>query len=329
MTAHLFVVDRHTFVLHQKYGFAGTGDGSAGFNVKMATDLARVRPGDEVFFYVQKQGFAGTWTASGEPYLAEPSHLSQVFGKRLPYRVPIERLTRFSSVITEAEALDVLPELSADLLWSPIYRKLRGGRGCSTLLPREAVRLTCLLEAASEAGCLPDELKLNDAKLAVHEGVPIVPGLLREDAWTESDLELAVIHDFKIGGPLSLMLKVNPSRIEFLGNQVYAGVGMQAIDILIGTERRWLILELKMGYLNSQVVKQMTKYGRHLAARLGATEISTVEHVAITKQPMRVGRAVAAARNVLDGCSASGALGLYCSIEWTRSQGRLEFAKVL
>jgi len=326
VTAHLFIVNRKTFLQHQKHGFAGTGDGRDGFNVSMAADVIRVRPGDEIFFYVQREGFAGTWTATGAPYLADPSHLSAIFGKRLPYRVPIRPLHSYPSIVSEAEALDELPERTADILWSPIYRKLRGGRGCSTLLPPEAVRLAQLLDLASRT----DATAVHPEPHAIEElepaGRPITPVLLPAGTWDEAALELSVLHDLKSGGSLSVLLGVDAEHLLFLGNQVYAGVGMQAIDVLVGDARHWVIIELKIGHLHTRVVDQMAKYARHLRARLGLSDPSAIKCVAITKRPKRGSRQISAARAELIRRSSAHREGQYLSVEWTRIDDHLMFS---
>jgi len=325
MTAHMFIVDQRTFLQHQKYGFAGTGDGSDDLNVKMAADMIRVRPGDTIFFYVQGEGFAGIWTAAGEPYLADPDHLSEAFGKRLPYRVPIRRLVAYPAIVSEAEALDVLPERTADVLWSPIYRKLRGGRGCSTLLPPEAARLAHLLDRAGDAGAPPAQARDDSQRDARR----ISPALVPEGSWDESVLELTVLDELGSGGPLSALLGLDPARVDFLGNQVYAGVGMQAIDVLVSDGLRWVIIELKTGHLHTRVVEQMAKYGRHLRARLGLPGSAAVEHVALTKRPRRGSSQIAAARAELIRRSSADAGSIYRSVEWTRDGGALLFASVV
>ncbi len=320
----MFIVDQHTFYHHQEHGFAGTGDGGDGFNVSMAADIMRVRPGDSIFFYVQQRGFAGVWAAAGEPYLADPEDLSSVFAKKLPYRVPIRPRIVYPSIVSEADALDVLPERTSDVLWSPIYRKLRGGRGCSTLLPSEASRLGRLLERE----CGDAEIQAVNQALEIDaqdHSRPISPALVPEGVWNEAVLELSVLHELRRGGPLSVILDLDPKHVEFLGNQVYAGVGMQAIDVLVSDGVRWIIIELKIGHLHSRVVNQMAKYGRHLRARLGLTACEAVEYVAITKRPKRVSPEILEARNELicRGDKESGSK--YRSIEWTHDGHYLSF----
>ena len=51
MTTHVFIVDKNTFPAHLEYQFAGTLSGTSR-NIGLYSDIARVRDGDRVYFYL-------------------------------------------------------------------------------------------------------------------------------------------------------------------------------------------------------------------------------------------------------------------------------------
>jgi len=51
----------------------------------------------------------------------------------------------YSYGVQEWEALDKLPIYATEVQWTLIYRKLKGKRGCTPLLPWEAERLVDMI----------------------------------------------------------------------------------------------------------------------------------------------------------------------------------------
>lgn len=75
MRTHVFIVNDGTFPQHLQYMFAGTGAKDNDEDVKLLSDIKRVRPGDSVIFYIEattrvKGGFYGIFKiAEQEPYV--------------------------------------------------------------------------------------------------------------------------------------------------------------------------------------------------------------------------------------------------------------------
>lgn len=158
MRTHVFIVNDDTFPYHLKYLFAGTG-ASYGpkkqpvwvdWHIGLLSDIKRVRPGDFVIFYIEatkkvKGGFYGIFRIAEQHPLVFHTPKENGFepnlGKKLIYRTLIEPYEVYSEGVPEWEALDKLPVYATEIQWSLIYRKLKGKRGCTPLLPWEAQRL--------------------------------------------------------------------------------------------------------------------------------------------------------------------------------------------
>lgn len=157
MKTHVFIVNDDTFPTHLKYLFAGTG-ASYGtkkpiwmdWHIGLLSDIKRVRSGDLVLFYIEgtkeTNGFYGIFKIAAQnpvvfhqPY--QNGFLPDLSGNKLIYRTLIEPYEVYSEGVPEWEALDKLPVYATEIQWSLIYRKLKGKRGCTPLLPWEAERL--------------------------------------------------------------------------------------------------------------------------------------------------------------------------------------------
>lgn len=172
MTTHVFIVDEQSFKTHLKYMFVGTGskDKDIDFNglknstlhhqtenglTAMMADFSRVRQNDYVIFYVQaslnREGkFYGIYQIDSEPFY-EPSgnYLKDEIGKALTFRARIKPFKVFAEGVSEWEALDEIRGIHSpnQMLWSLIYRKLKGNRGNTMITLYEANRLFRLIES--------------------------------------------------------------------------------------------------------------------------------------------------------------------------------------
>lgn len=161
MRTHVFIVNDDTFPTHLRYLFAGTG---ASYGTKkpvwvdwyigLLSDIKRVRSGDFVIFYIEgakvTNGFYGIFKIAEqnplvfhEPY--QNGFLPNLSKNKLICRTLIEPYEVYSEGIPEWEALDKLPVYATEIQWSLIYRKLKGKRGCTPLLPWEAQKLMDML----------------------------------------------------------------------------------------------------------------------------------------------------------------------------------------
>ena len=165
MTAHVFIVGDQTFPLHLRYQFAGIGrrdTDSIDFNdsvgprlldrtentlVRMIGDVDRIRAGDRVIFYLQSAGgnegrFYGIFRAAGDAFIdnsGADQFLKSELGKSLMFRVLIKPEEVYSQGVTEWDALDSIRQIEKpnQMLWSLIYRKLKGKRGCTMITKYE------------------------------------------------------------------------------------------------------------------------------------------------------------------------------------------------
>ena len=176
MTTHVFIVDKTTFKLHLEYLFAGTGarDNKIDFNnnsstslhattenmlVGMIADGGRVRQGDQIIFYLQQDfsekifegKFFGIFKAKHNWSFLDNNdrqqYLKNELGKSLTFRIIIEPYKVYAEGVTEWEALDEIKNMTSpnQMLWSLIYRKLKGNRGNTMITIYEAERLTQLI----------------------------------------------------------------------------------------------------------------------------------------------------------------------------------------
>jgi len=202
MTTHVFIVDATTFKLHLEYLFAGTGakDNTVDFNglpnttlhqtkenmlVGMMADANRVRQGDQIIFYLQQDfskkifegKFFGIFKAQNDwSFLDnhdEGQYLTIELEKSLTFRTLIEPNKVYADGVTEWEALDEIKNMTSpnQMLWSLIYRKLKGNRGNTMITIYEAERLCQLIRDKNSR----QELNIRNHKLTFdHIGQKIV-----------------------------------------------------------------------------------------------------------------------------------------------------------
>src|SRR3989344_8807730 len=176
MTTHVFIVGSTTFKIHLEYLFVGTGamDNIVDFNdkstsslhstkenmlVSMISDASRIRKGDLIIFYLQQSfsdkifdgKFYGIFKAKNDwSFLDNNSknqYLKRNLGKSLTFRTLVEPYKVYAEGVTEWEALDEIKNITSpnQMLWSLIYRKLKGNRGNTMVTIYEAERLTQLI----------------------------------------------------------------------------------------------------------------------------------------------------------------------------------------
>jgi len=176
MTTHVFIVDVNTFRYHLEYLFAGTGakDCYIDFNgqetsslkyaaennlVGMMADSLRVRKGDFVLFYLQqnyKEGvyegkFFGIFKIKEDLSFLDNNDTGQYLKDRLikslVFRTLIEPYEVYPMGVSEWEALDEIKQIQSpnQMLWSLIYRKLKGNRGNTMITIYESERLFKLI----------------------------------------------------------------------------------------------------------------------------------------------------------------------------------------
>jgi len=145
MNYHLFIVDEISLKYHLEYSFVGIGKNNTNFDIELWKDIARLKQEDKIVFYVQNlKKFYGFFEVGSLPFF-DPNHYLQpntmpFLGTnqiKLQYRALIRPYQVFQYGIDEFELIDILPQSSRDVLWSILYRKLKGNRGCSPLFENE------------------------------------------------------------------------------------------------------------------------------------------------------------------------------------------------
>ena len=166
------------------------------------------------------------------------------------------------------------------MLWSLIYRKLKGKRGNTMITLYEATRLTHLISRKNnykllkgkdytydgEQICISNyhyEYKHDDLK------IDILPRLIKKNSLYqkfEVYLQLYITQNLGLGvnETLDKALDIKTKDLEWLGNEVSCGVGMQRIDIMLKQEDNnnvyIRLIELKDEAPCENILKQISWY---------------------------------------------------------------------
>lgn len=319
MTTHVFVVDMKTFRIHLEYLFAGTGarDNHIDFNnsvstclypttenmlVSMIADASRIRTGDQILFYLQQNisggipegKFYGIFKAKNNGSFLDnyapgrEQYLIDDLGKSLTFRTLIEPMAVYSEGVTEWQALDEIKNIVSphQMLWSLIYRKLKGNRGNTMITLYESERLCQLIRNKNQRRTLDINQQqrlsfdsenqqitvLNQPPLS-YEGasteINILPRLIekyKRNQSFETHLQAYIVGNigFNTNPTLDGCLLENSSNIEWLGNEVSCGVGMQRMDIMLSLltngQRQVVPIELKAVEAQVDNIRQIKRY---------------------------------------------------------------------
>jgi len=264
----------------------------------MIADASRVRKGDLIIFYLQQNShqkiyegkFYGIFKARNDWSFLDNNdnnqYLRDQLQKSLTFRTLIEAYQVYPQGVTEWEALDEIKDIQSpnQMLWSLIYRKLKGNRGNTMITIYESERLRQLIRNKNKRVVV----QANNSTLSFdtesekivslqatqrtyegrHEEINILPRLLRkfnEQKAFEAHLQAYLVKNIGKGLISSVdNIILGNDSIEWLGNEVYCGVGMQKIDILlslIGNSQRILVpIELKSKQAGKSSLKQMQRY---------------------------------------------------------------------
>lgn len=288
MPTHVFIVNNDTFPSHLCYLFAGTGASYGDknkvwvdWNVALLSDIKRVRAGDFVIFYIEAVGkeaggFYGIFRIADKApivfHVPKENGFEPNLGIKLIYRTLLEPFEVYSDGVPEWEALDKLPIYATDVQWSLIYRKLKGKRGCTPLLPWEAQNLMNMIRSQNAGQPIADAQFVGGFDWDIHKRKIITTSSRKEypgpKDYNHDPLEaisfvrsnrsyercLKESKNFAISsqylrrntsyeGYLQLYFTqnigidpiLNPiigNNVVWFGNEVACGVGMQKIDIL-------------------------------------------------------------------------------------------------
>lgn len=337
MTTHVFIVDSITFKLHLEYLFAGTGakDTVVDFNNEAATklhsttenmlagmiaDASRVRRGDFIIFYLQQNfaekipegKFYGIFKAKKDWSFFDnndPSqYLKNELEKSLTFRTFIEPYKVYSEGVTEWEALDEIKNIQSpnQMLWSLIYRKLKGNRGNTMITIYESERLCQLIRNKNDREelncdkllsfdprtqkivCLNKSPNRYDGRTEDINVLPRLIAKLRDGKSFEPHLQAYITKNIGAGLNKSLDAILEGGRIEWLGNEVSVGVGMQRIDVALSTlkdEQRIVVaIELKAVEASDRNATQIQRYIDWLEQYYIPNRESDIQPVLISKK---------------------------------------------
>lgn len=315
MTTHVFIVDSTTFKLHLEYLFAGTGakDNTIDFNdnpdtslhaatenmlIGMIADGSRVRRGNQIIFYLQQEfpkkifegKFFGLFKAKNDWSFLDNNdrqqYLKNELGKSLTFRTLIEPHRVYAEGVTEWEALDEIKNMTSpnQMLWSLIYRKLKGNRGNTMITIYEAERLVQLIRNKNnrtELNCQNRVLSFDPIAQKIiclnerprtyagrQEEINVLPRLVAKyQARNSFESHLQAYISKNLGKGLNRSLDeavLDGAEMEWLGNEVSCGVGMQRIDIMPSVmkdgQRIVIPIELKTVEADEKNVIQIQRY---------------------------------------------------------------------
>ena len=337
MTAHIFVVSAQTFNLHLKYLFVGTGskDHQIDFNAgtksslhfssesslaHLLADGSRLRKGDSIFFYVQQEAssegkFYGVFECieDGSFIDNEDEHqfLRSELGKNLNVRALIKTRDVYPLGVSEWKLLDDISTVNSpyEMIWSLIYRKLKGNRGNTMITIYEEKQLVNKLiwenkglkpfskNANLEYSIFENRIIENGLK-ALYKGskmeINLVPRLKAKyelGQAFESHLQAVMVVSALSNFIPTLDSSLFENHIlQWIGNEVSCGVGMQRIDILTQTkvENKVVIspIELKAVPAQMKNLEQIQRYINWLKLYYLPLMPGTIRPVLVTKSSL-------------------------------------------
>jgi len=283
----------------------------------MIADSQRVRKNDYVIFYLQQDvqkriyegKFYGIFKVREDLSFLDNYDDSQFLKgelvKSLTFRVLIEPYEVYAKGVTEWEALDEIKYIQSpnQMLWSLIYRKLKGNRGNTMITIYESERIFKLLRDKNSRRSLDgsnfafdfskQEMKLDDNQYAYtgrREKIDILPRLIRkynEGKAFEPHLQTYVVQNIgrnKNQGLDDCLIGGLP--LEWIGNEVSCGVGMQRIDIVLSIIKNniniVMPIELKSVEATTDNVIQIQRYVDWLEQYYIPNRISDIQPVLIS-----------------------------------------------
>lgn len=265
-------------------------------------DICRVHAGDEILFYLEtpqhdlgREGgrFLGIFEVVSEFPFYEPggTYLLAELGLPLVYRLRIRPKEIFRGGLTEWQAMDEMTDFRSihDIPWTLIYRKMTARRGCTPLLPHEAKGIRRMLDLRNAGQRIyADHVAFDSQRISlvasdVHREYvgdttrfdKIDDHLVRLMNMTTRkwELQLQAYLMQEIGRNATLTGQLFPNvEITWIGNEVYAGAGMQSIDILVYSKNNLNtfihLIELKSGAADAEAAAQLNRYIKWLKAHI-------------------------------------------------------------
>jgi hypothetical protein len=237
--------------------------------------------------------FLGIFEVVSEFPFYEPGgkYLLEELGIPLIYRLLIRPKEILREGLTEWQAMDEMTDFQTihEIPWTLIYRKMTGRRGCTPLLPHEAENIRRMLDLrnagqrihaphiAFDSGQV--SLRASQAhreyagKTTRFDWIDEHLAHLIQETTRKWELQLQAYLMQEIGRNGALTEQLFPNvEITWIGNEVYAGAGMQSIDILIYSENGLNtfihLIELKSGTADAEAAAQLNRYIKWLKAHI-------------------------------------------------------------
>lgn len=206
--------------------------------------------------------------------------------KSLTFRILIKPYNVYAEGVTEWEALDEIKHIQSpnQMLWSLIYRKLKGNRGNTMITIYESERLCQLIRNKNRRCQLICDHKLLSFDIDIQkiiirsnnvnnyegrqEELNVLPRLMKkycDGKSFEPHLQAYIVKVIGkgINSPLDDIV-VGNSKIEWVGNEVSCGVGMQRIDVMLSIvkNRQKIVIpiELKAVKADKNNTTQLQRY---------------------------------------------------------------------
>jgi len=265
LRGHVFIVNENTLPIHLEYMFVGTSAGGRDNNISLLADMLRIKENDFIFFYIEgketKKGrFFGIFKAVDHTvyHLTGNEATHPNLPVKLVYRKRIKPYKVYPKGVLEWVALDKLPTYSKELLWTLIYRKMKGQRGNTMLFPWEVERLISLIENENQGQCLTNnyftfdaisyEIKKYNRSLKHNIGNPARVDI-NDLKNSETHFQAFILQNLSLNKN-SFLPQIFGKNLTWIGNEVFAGSGMQKIDIFTiekidETSYLYRIIELK------------------------------------------------------------------------------------
>ena len=285
--------------------------------VGMIADACRVRKNDYVIFYLQQNSsqkvyegkFYGIFKVKDDFSFLDNNDneqfLKEKLGKSLTFRSLIEPYEVYPKGVTEWEALDEIKNVNSpyQMLWSLIYRKLKAKRGNTMITIYESERIFKLIRDKNNKITLNSKFfsfdttsqEIIKSPSTLYSGrteqINLLPRLLqkyKENKSFEVHLQAYLTQNIsrKTNPSLDEVLLKN-NNFEWLGNEVYCGVGMQKMDLLLSipineSKRIIMPIELKSVPASTDNIIQIQRYVDWLEQYYIPNRISDIQPVLIS-----------------------------------------------
>ena len=208
----------------------------------------------------------------------------------------------YPNPVSEWDALEKLPDNPRDIIWSLIYRKLKAGRGCSPVTPKESDKLIKLIrENNTEQIRDVNNLTWRGGKIIstsgrrkqydTYKATQIIIGdIIFKNRRTETYLQAYFTEN--VGNPNlddSVFAEIcgRSNEIIWLANEFYCGVGMQKIDVFTITndyKKEFRVIELKTA-IDLGIHKQLERYVKWCREYLDETNQENLQPFIVIPKP--------------------------------------------